>query len=909
MVYNGFVSEQLLKTKLYTPTQRPLLVQRPHLIQRLNNGLNRKLSLISAPAGFGKTTLVVEWLSQVERPFTWVSLDEDDNNVHRLFTYMAAAVQKIEGTGNASQGLLLSPQPASVKALATAFINDCLTVTSPFMLILDDFHVIEEPTIFEAVSYLIDHMPPSLHLVITSRTDPLLPLSRLRARSQLTELRSIDLRFSIEEVVGFLQGVMGLSLSEDEVQVLETRTEGWIAGLQMAALSIQGFKTQAEVSAFVSNFAGSHRYIFDYLTDEVLRNIPPDTQTFLLQTSILKRLHASLCTAVTGERSSRSLLQSLENANMFLFPLDENRTWYRYHHLFADLLRIRLQNRNPDLIPTLYQRASQWYAKQGKVETAVQYALAGDDIDGAAHLLDRSASDFIMRSEIRKFLQLAKQFPFEIQRQHPQLCLALGWALMFGGEFDKAEVYIKQSEAIFLKQSEKDNHVTTKLNEAHTATVRAYIATRQGKLSEAVAFSQEALSKTNDVPEEMSRPILGTIMINLGQTQIALDELDQAETSLHQAVSLSKANGRLFGTMAAYAHLMKLLQRRGQLIAAKSAGLEGLAWLEKYTIAGQQIPAEGEVRIELARILYEQNELTEAKKHLKISQDLYRFASPYQFARSLHYLFLIAFAQGDLDVANDLHEQIEPVLNELSPNGYRNQQEFRSERIKRLSILQPKTASWREELQSWIKSIESGQSSTYSFHQKSNTLTAARVYAALDQPEISLAILNQLAGAANTAGRLGDVIHVLVQQAIVFHQMAQEETAVFHLSQALDLAQSRTYLRVFLGEADTLYTLLPQLPATLFRDELITHINQETHPSTLTQVNRTIDQSQLIDPLSKREFEVLTLLASHLSGPEIANQLHISTNTFKTHTKNIYSKLGVKSRNGAVLRAKELGLL
>ena len=903
--------ELLLQTKLYTPAQRSQLVQRPRLIEKLDGGLNRTLTLISAPAGFGKTTLVVNWLLQGKRPFSWLSLDEDDNDPIRFFTYMAAAVQQIDGVEQSIQALLQSGQPIPVKVLATALINDILAVSKPFVLVLDDYHVISETAVSEAVTFLLDNMPPPMRLIITSRSDPLLPLSRLRARGQLTELRTDDLRFSPEEASDFMQKAMGLTLSAEDVKALESRTEGWIAGLQMAALSIQGYNDEAEISEFIADFSGSNRYIFDYLTDEVLQQQPPEIQTFLLQTSLLDRLNASLCTAVTGDESSQNILEKLESTNLFLFPLDDKREWFRYHHLFAELLRHRLRRRQPEPIPTLYLRASQWYAQEGKVETAVQYALAGEDHVEASRLLNEEALDFVRRSEVWRLLKIAEKLPTATQKRFLRLCLAQSWCYVFIGKLDKAEEYNNYwTETLMESEVELPDSFPIGLAQAHHVTIRAYIATRRGKLQQAITFSEQALEKLKDLPDAVTGSLRGSILINLGQTQAALNDVDGAEQSYREAVDVNQENGRIFGVMAACSNLMVLLQRRGQLVSAKTVGQQGLNWLDaQQQQTRQKYPAEGEIRRELANIYYEQNQLSEARIAAERTSSLYRYANPMGDAHSQHLLFMIALAEENLEDAIRIYREIEPTIEQFPPIFRRYHFTLRLERMSRLAAAQPEVTDWVDALRHWQTGAETQSAPSILTNQESELLVQARLQRTLDQFDAALTTLNQVAEKLEAAACFGNLIACRVQQALVLEQVGKRETAVSHLNQAINLAAKFGYVRTFLDEGDGIRSLLLHLPASPYRNKLIQLFSQETPQSTVAPSQAAPEPLVTFDPLSKREYDVLRLLATHMPGPEIASQLHISPNTLKTHIRNIYNKLGVNGRHEAVVKAQSANLL
>lgn len=462
------MTASLLMTKLYVPAVRPRMVPRPRLVERLNAGLHRTLTLVSAPAGFGKTTLLSEWTANTERPFAWLSLDGDDNDPTRFLAYFVAALQTIPplseaGVGEAALATLQSPGFAdanmspSTDLLLTDLINEIADVPTPFVLVLDDFHVIADPQVNGAMAFLLDNVPPQMHLVLSSRADPSWPLARLRARGEMTELRADDLRFTLEETTAFLSEVMRLDLAPEDVTALETRTEGWIAGLQMAALSMRGRK---DVSAFIRAFSGSHRFVLDYLVEEVFEQQPSEVQDFLLKTSILERMTAALCdavrfggakstgssegTAVTESSDSQAILTQLDQSNLFLVPLDDERRWYRYHHLFADLLRQRLQQERRDLAPVLHRRASEWYQARELYPNAVNHSLAAGDEERAAELIGSGGWDMLVRGEMRELLGWLDSLPQDLVSSRSQLGVIYAWALALSSQWERLEQRLAQ---------------------------------------------------------------------------------------------------------------------------------------------------------------------------------------------------------------------------------------------------------------------------------------------------------------------------------------------------------------------------------------------------------------------------------------------------------------------------------
>src|SRR6266705_2113890 len=437
----------MLTTKLYIPRLRPNVVSRPRLIERLNEGLQRKLTLISAPAGFGKTTLVSEWVEGIEQPrarTAWLSLDEGDNDPARFLAYLVAALQTIAATlGEGVLGVLQSPQPPPPEAILTALLNEITTLPDHFVLVLDDYLVIDAKAVDMALTYLVEHLPPQMHLVIATREDPQLPLARLRDRSHLTELRAADLRFTSSEAAAFLNQVMGLSLSAADIAALEDRTEGWIAGLQLAALSMQGHQ---DVAGFIRAFTGDHRYIVDYLVEEVLQRQPAPVRSFLLQTSILDRLHGPLCDAVTGQEEGNARLEALERGNFFVVPLDDRRHWYRYHHLFAEVLSAHLLAEQPDQVSTLHRRASAWYERHGSTADAIRHALSACDFERAADLVELAIPAMRQSRQEARVLGWLKALPDELLQVRPVLSVGYAWALLLNGELEGVEARLQNAE-------------------------------------------------------------------------------------------------------------------------------------------------------------------------------------------------------------------------------------------------------------------------------------------------------------------------------------------------------------------------------------------------------------------------------------------------------------------------------
>ncbi|MGD1993579.1 MAG: hypothetical protein PVI59_10325, partial [Anaerolineae bacterium] len=516
----------LLKTKLHIPPTRPERVSRPHLIDRLNTGRHRKLTIISAPAGFGKTTLLSDWINQLDSPAAWISLDESDNDPTHFWAYFVAALKGIQvDVEDVSQVMFQSPRLPPVESTLTPLVNQLDMVSRPFVLVLDDYHVIETPAVHEGLAFLLKHLPPQMHMVIATRVDPPLPIARLRGRAQLTALYQADLRFTSEEATDFLNQVMGLDLSAENVTALEQRTEGWIAGLQMAAISMRGHDNAA---SFVRAFTGSNRYILDYLSEEVLRQQRQYVQTFLLQSAVLDRLSGPLCDAVIGTADpaaidAQSVLEYLERANLFIVPLDDERRWYRYHHLFAGLLRRRLQRETPHLVPKLHHRASVWYEENGLMAEAVGHALSAGDYERTADLIERAGWATFTRGEMTTILGWISALPERLIRSRPKLSVLNAWAMAKSGHLEDVEACL----------ADIDPHQLP----GEVAAVRAYVAGVHGDLSRAVELARHAL---DHLPEE-NLLLRAIVAQNLGVAYHWSGDSAAAVRTLTRAVKLSRA--------------------------------------------------------------------------------------------------------------------------------------------------------------------------------------------------------------------------------------------------------------------------------------------------------------------------------------------------------------------------------
>jgi len=524
---------ELLGTKLFIPRPRKNLVSRPRLVERLNSGLDRKLTLIAAPAGFGKTTLLSDWIPQSTRCVTWLSLDEGDNDPTKFWAYLITSLQGLQpDLGESTLALLQSPQSPPITPILTALINNIAVFPDSFAIVLDDYHVIGSQSIHKALIFLIDHLPDNMHLVITTRIDPPLPLAHLRGRDQLTEIRAEDLRFTMDEAAMFLTRVVGLTLSAEEVAVLDERTEGWIAGLQIAALSMQGHN---DISGFIQAFSGGHRHILGYLADEVLNQRPKGTLNFLLQTSILGRLCGPLCDAVTGESNGQAILENLEHANLFITPLDVESKWYRYHHMFAEVLQARLQQIQPNQVSELQRRAGDWYAQNGLVDEAIHHALASADFETAAKLVEAVAGNMLLKGSSSSLIHWLNAIPDEVIRARPHLCLARGWIFLWGStpHLPSAIEWMEFTSQIILNNKSADRNTIGELS-----ALQAWIAAIQWDIPTSRWHSQQALDY---LPDES--PWRGVMVYGLGTALYYNGDISAATKNLNEAIRLSRTDG------------------------------------------------------------------------------------------------------------------------------------------------------------------------------------------------------------------------------------------------------------------------------------------------------------------------------------------------------------------------------
>jgi len=913
------VVNPILATKLYLPLIRPEanLVPRPRLVKRLNAGQSGRLSLISAPAGFGKTTLVSSWINQLraipDNPhiiFTWLSLDETDNNPTRFLAYLTAALQQFNPTiGQTVQSLLKNLELPAYNTIITTLINDIITAitdTVPqFTLILDDMQVVTAQPIHDMLIFLLDHLPPAMQLIILTRVDPPWPLARWRVQGQLIELRHADLRFTIDEVTDFLNRVMGLNLSPEHIATLDARTEGWVAGLQLAALSLQGSPVEQQ-QQFIKAFAGSNRYVMDYLIDEVLNQQSEPIRRFLTDTAILKRLCSSLCDAVLNANDSKNsfpsqpILEQLEQANLFLIPLDDQRHWYRYHKLFAECLQHRLRQFQPShTLATLHQRASQWYEAHDFTTEAVEHALLANDMARAADLVEQSAHQLFMQGTMATLTGWLDLFPDELIHTRLWLTIFRAWALYFRRHLTQIPPLLTRVETTLSQQPQTIEYQTML---GHLTTMRAGMAFAQEQVLQTTTLAEQAMTY---LPEgDFARGLNALLLADGHRLQ---GDLPQAKEVFQEAYKVGQQFDNLYLMVASqcrwgYVHLLQ-----GQLSQAVDIYQRALALAIEPN--GRPLPLAGYPYLHLSDVLREWNELPTATDYLVKGIDLCKQIGHIGALMSGYVILaLVKQAQGDLAGAALAYQ--EAIQVSPNKNGIPRLTRWLNERQVRLWLAQGDLATavqWAEESGLQIDD-------DLDFAHGLAHITLARVLVAQGSHQHNPkaltkahVLLSRLQTMTEDAGWIDKTIEVLILQALAYQAQGKTRTALTKLSTALTLAEPGRYVRIFVDEGASLATLLKALP---YKPHLNPYINKlQTAFSSALTTPQLSKEKALIEPLSPRELEVLRLIAAGLRNKEIATHLMVSPNTIAFHTKNIYGKLNVHNRTQATAKAKTLHLL
>jgi LuxR family transcriptional regulator, maltose regulon positive regulatory protein len=911
------VPDALVTTKVRVPRTRTELVPRPRLREALVRNEGRRLTLVSAPAGFGKTTLLSEWFedrSEDGRPVAWLSLEEADNDPARFLAYLVSALRSALGEG-IGEGVLASlrlPEFPPVEAVVGVLINELADVRDEVTIVLDDYHVIHSGPIHEATSFLLEHLPENVHLVISSRADPPLPLAKLRARDQVTEIRAAALRFTTEEATAFLKGVMGLTLSAADVATLEEVTEGWIAALQLAALSM---RDREDVSGFVETFSGGNRHVLDFLAEEVLERQSEGVREFLLKTSVLERMSAPLCDALTSRNDGQQMLERLEHDNLFLIALDDERRWYRYHHLFADFLRSRLQRGQPERMRELHRRAAEWYERNGWTSEAVRHALAAQEHDWAADLVEQVARKMWFRAEIMTLLGWLEALPEETRRRRPQLLLQYSAALLWVGRLDDVEPLVQEIERVVGVSGEgRDEDLRPSADEplrqvllGFFAAVRSWRAYLKGEPHGAIALAQRAL----ELLPEKDVELRSFAAFRLAEAYRTADDLEAASAAFAETAELGRAAGHEYLVLRAMSRQAKLQMARGRLRKADHVLQRTLRFAVER--GGDSLPATGEAYVAVGKLLYEWDELEAAARRLKegirLAERMGQFDT---LVEGYVALSRAEMAQGNAESALESARESAREANTLA------QRSGTGEAIVEAAAWNARLHLARSDLTAAVLELEriaGVPAVSVSMVRETEQIARARLLVARGEHDEALRLLEELSQSAEAAGRTGKLIEILTLQALALWERSRREWALGTLMRALALAEPEGYVRTFVDEGGAMGDLL----------SVTLEARQRGHPDAATQIPaRYLGKllailaqesaapgagERLSEPLSERELEVLALVAAGKSNGEIASSLFVSLSTVKTHINNLYRKLGARSRTQAIARARELDLI
>jgi LuxR family maltose regulon positive regulatory protein len=913
----------VLATKLRVPARRRGLVPRDRLVDRLRvaGPQGPRLVLISAPAGFGKTTLLTQWVTSAavaDSTVVWLALDRGDSDVHQFLSDLIAAIRvAAPGVGVEAQSLLAADRSPHPQDVLVSLINDLDLLTGATVLAFDDYHVIDGAEVHDAVAFLLDNLPPRITLAMTTRADPPLPLSRLRARAELVEVRAADLRFTPQETGSFLNDVMALRLAPGHVAALGVRTEGWAAGLQLAALSVSSAATPEAVTGFVDAFTGSHRFVLDYLIEEVLDRQPAGVREFLLDTSVLDQLTAELCDALTGRADGRRMLEALERDNLFVIALDGERRWYRYHHLFAEALRARLRSLHPDRYGAMHRAAARWYAAAGLLPDAVAHAVTAQDAPLAADLMELGLPELSRLRHDRTMQDWLGSLPDAQKRRRAVLAAAQAWFRLSEGDLDAVEPWLDAAEAAMAQGTPPLSEVAAaprlaaqrELRDAELrglpamiAVYRAAVAQALGDVAGTVAHARRALTLA-DRDDHGSR---GAAAGFIGLAAWAAGDLGTAVGTFTEAVGSLRAAGKVTDTLGATVVLAQMVVAQGRPDEARRLYERALAAADRP--GGPPLNITGDLHVGLADILREQGLLDAAEEHLRIADELGpRGSLPENRHRRYTAGAGVSRARGDLDAAMALLDHAETLYR---PGYFPDVRPIAATRA-RIRIAQGRLADAR----AWVRDRALRPDDPPTHLAEYDQLTLARLLIAEGDVGGALELLDRLLDAAQPAHRLGSVIEIRLVRALAHEAGADRDAATAELAAALADGVPAGYRRLFLDEGLPIVRLLSR-PVGTAAPAVRAHVAQ------LLDAEPGIDRTAAVpsptgpavgpvmaEELSGREVEVLRLLATELTGPEIARALFVSVNTLRTHTKHIFTKLGVNTRRAAVARAIDQGLL
>ena len=914
-------SDLLIHTKLHVPSTRKSLVARPRLQEQIAQGLRGPLTLIVAPAGFGKTTLVASCMHTVGMHVTWLSLDKNDNQVERFLNYLVAALQEMDqGIGNEAVQLLTAARQVPSEVVLTNLINDLDRANNEIVLVLDDYQFISNPAVHEAVAFLIEHCPQTFHLVIATRSDPPLPLARLRAHGGTVELRAAHLSFTEPETAQFLNDVMGLRLDTGSVAMLNERTEGWIAGLQLAALSM---RQREDVTGFIEAFSGTNRYILDYLLEEVLTSQPLEIQHFLLSTSILERLSAPLCDTIllndegsegTGNHpltrskpltrsESASILEYLERENLFLMPQDDERVWYRYHHLFADLLRTQLQKSiGAEGAARLHIRAADWHAQNGSLVDAIHHASLASDDERLERFIEQNYMELVSRGEQAWLRSWVGQSSKELVYRRPWLCLYEAYSHAWFGELDQAEIFLDAAE----KRIPSDISVpNAQAMLGHLNYIKSRVTAMRRDLPQAIELN---LAAREYLPVS-NLALQLDLGITLGYLYFLHGDYSPAIAFLNETIQLGRSVGAILNTVAGYCVLARLYANQGCLHQAYELYHQAAQWIRET--GGQHLGASSLIEVGIADVVCEWNDLEAALAHVKQGLTLLAWwGKPDDLALAYSTLARIHLSQSNTRSAA---EAVEKAVQLAQRSG------LFPEAPQAVELAQAKLWLAQGNLQAathWAASLKRRLDSKGPFRYEDEVIhiAQARILIAQNKSEEAIALLSDLEEIARSAKRMGRVLEILLLKTLSLQQQGECEHAILMLTECLGLAEREGYVRLFLDEGQPMQSLLAQWlvhcgdnSVRAYANNLLSQFDAELHTSAVQKQDSRM--GDLVEPLSQRELEVLHFIALGKTNQQVADELIVSPGTVKAHTASIYRKLDVANRTEAVARARQLGIL
>ena len=896
----------LLQTKILLPQRKMEQLARPRLVQRLDDGLQRRLTLISAPAGFGKTTLLTEWLATTRFPelrVAWLSLDEPDSDPSTFWSYFILALRSVQpGIAEMLLPMLQAPQARPIQSILAILINEVSALDEPFTMVLDDYHVIQSETVHEGLAFLVEHLPRQMHLVVASRSDPPLPLARLRARREVSELRAADLRFTSDEAAAFFNEVLSLGIDPADIEALEARTEGWIAALQLAALSLQG---RQDVAAFVRSFTGDDRYIVDYLVDEVLRRQPEPVRRFLLYTSIVERLNASLCDAINQSSDSRAVLVQLERQNLFLVPLDSTRQWYRYHRLFADVLQAHLQDEWPQELEALHQRASEWFDANNMRPEAIRHALAAGNHERAADLIELAWPEMDRSFRPGLWLTWVRALPEALLSDRPVLGVDYAWALLDTGDFEGGMTRLESAvNSLARPDYVVIDHDHFRSLPASIAMARSYYAQVQGDHVTTIEQAKQALEV---LPEDdlVRRGVIDALQAlaywSTGELELAYEALEDGTANFEKAGSIQFAisgafiladirtvQGRLRDAIAVYERALNIAQAHGE------PAMRGTS----------------DIYLGLSELHRERGEVALAEEYLRRCNELDDSAGQAQF----RYRWNLAEARR-LESAGDFAGSLENL-----DEAERNFVAGPLPDVRPISAIRARIWTRQDNIAAasgWARAKGLESDDEMSFLREAEHITFARLLLAkhrierdADAVTQAIKLLSRLLSAAVEGGRNGSAIEILVLLSLAGRAHNDTAGAMSALKQALTLGEPESFVRVFCDEGEAMRDMVTRVAGEAELGAYARHLLHAFHDAAggaTTVAQKT--PSSLVEPLTTRELEILRLVAAGLTNQQIADHLVISVATAKRHIANAYSKLGAGHRTEAVARATELRLI